>query len=136
MSKLIISRKKEWQNRARKYKIYIDGEQKDIIENGKIKEMDLEPGKHQVQLKIDWCSSPEMEFDFSDDKTRTIEVSGYKLMRWIYPIFLIVFGTFLMAKWIFELYVDELMYVSIPIILILFYYMTLGRKKYLTIKEI
>lgn len=64
MSKLIISRKKEWQNRARKYKIYIDGEQKDIIENGKIKEMDLEPGKHQVQLKIDWCSSPEMEFDF------------------------------------------------------------------------
>ena len=136
MAKLIISRRKEWQNKSRKFKLFIDGEQIDVINDGEIKEINLSQGKHTIVFKVDWCSSPELEFDFSDDKTRAIEVSGYKLMRWIYPIFLLIFGAFLIAKWIFEIYIDELMYVSIPIILILFYYLTLGRKKYLTVKEI
>jgi hypothetical protein len=136
MAKLIISRSKEWQNKSRKFKLFIDGEQIDVINDGEIKEVNLNQGKHKIVFKVDWCSSPEMEFDFSNDKTQTIEVSGYKLMRWIYPIFLLIFGVFLMVKWIFNIYIDELMYVSIPVILILFYYLTLGRKKYLAVKEL
>ena len=36
MGKLIISRKKEWNNKGRKFGVYIDGEKKDIIGNGEI----------------------------------------------------------------------------------------------------
>ncbi|MFP4025678.1 MAG: hypothetical protein ACLFVR_14240, partial [Thiohalospira sp.] len=63
MGKLIISRRKEWQNRGRKFGVYIDGEKVDVIENGAIKEMELEPGKHTLKFKIDWCSSPEKEIE-------------------------------------------------------------------------
>jgi hypothetical protein len=136
MSKLIISRKKEWQNRARKYKVYIDGEKKDIIENGKIKEMDLEPGKHQVQLKIDWCSSPEIELEIPEDRSKTIEVSTYKLNGWISKIMYLLFGSFFLIKIFLNKEIKELIIVMIPFFLIFLYYLTFGRKKYIEIREL
>ena len=36
MAKIILSRKKEWANRARKFTIFIDGEKKDTISNGEM----------------------------------------------------------------------------------------------------
>jgi hypothetical protein len=136
MAKLIISRRKEWSNRARKFNIYVDGKLLDVIGHNEIKEFELDSGKHNILLKVDWCSSPEMEFELSSDKSKSVEVSIFKLMRWIYPLLYGIFGAFLLLKWIFEIYIQELVYVAIPLFLILVYYFSFGRKKYIEIKEL
>jgi len=136
MPKLVISRRKEWSNRARKFSIYIDGKFHDVISNNEIKDFDLESGKHNVLLKVDRCSSPEIEIDLSDEKSTTMEASIFKLMRWIYPILYGIFAAFLLLKWIFDIYIQELVYVVIPLVLIIAYYFTFGRKKYIEIIEL
>lgn len=136
MGKLIISRRKEWINKARKYNIFIDGVKKEVINNNEVKEIELEAGEHQLVLKVDWCSSPEFKVNILDDKAKSVEVSNFKQARWIYPIFYVVFGAFMLIKWIYNIYVEEFMYLVFPLVLILFYYLSFGRKKYLVIKEL
>lgn len=57
-SKLIIKRGFAFNDMARAYKVYVDG-----IESGKIMpnqtlELEVGSGTHEVQFKVDWCSSP------------------------------------------------------------------------------
>jgi len=136
MSKLIISRKKEWYNKARKFKIFIDGEKKDTIENGEVKELEVESGKHNVQFKMDWCSCPVVEMEIPEDKSKTLEVSGFKMARWIYPLLYILFGAYVIAKLAFQLEIKEIIYAIIPLVAIMLYYLSFGRKNYLVTKEL
>ena len=135
MGRLIVSRRKDWQNRGRKFGVYIDGEKKDVIENGEIKELEIESGKHKVQFKIDWCSSPELEIEIPTEKSKSIEISGYKIGRWLFPLFYIVFGIYFLLKMFLNKNIVELMYLVIPFFLVMLYYYTFGRKKYIEIKE-
>jgi hypothetical protein len=135
MAKLFIKRKKEWNNRARKFKLYIDGEKVDNIGNGEIKEFELKPGKHTVIAKIDWMSSPEFKVDLSDDKSKTIELSGYKLGRFMAPVFLGIIGLAFIFDYVFQIDTKFLFYLFIPPILVSLYYSTIGRKKFIEIKE-
>lgn len=136
MSKLIISRKKEWQNKSRKFNVFIDGEKRDIIESGEVKEFEVEPGKHQVQFKVDWCSSPVVDKEIPADKSKTIEISGYKLSKWVTMIMYILFTSFFIIKIFFDKEIKELIYIMIPFFLIFLFYLTLGRKKYIEVKEL
>lgn len=136
MGKLIISRRKEWQNRGRKFGVYIDGEKFDVIENGAIKELELEPGKHKVKFKIDWCSSPEEEIEVPENKAKSIEVSGFKLGKWLFPVFYVVLALFFLIKVFLDKTIDELVYVVLPLFVVYLYYLTFGRKKYIEIKEL
>ena len=136
MGRLIVSRRKDWQNRGRKFGVYIDGEKKDVIENGEIKELEIESGKHKVQFKIDWCSSPELEIEIPTEKSKSIEISGYKIGRWLFPLFYIVFGIYFLLKMFLNKNIVELMYLVIPFFLVMLYYYTFGRKKYIEIKEL
>ena len=135
MAKLIVKRKKEWNNRARKFKLYIDGEKVDHIGNGEIKEFELKPGKHTVIAKMDWMSSPEFEVDLSGDKSKTIELSGYKLGRYLAPFLFGLLGLVLVLDYIFHVEVKFLFYLFIPPFLVSLYYSTIGRKKFIEIKE-
>lgn len=136
MGKLIISRRKEWSNRGRKFKIFINGENVDYIENGEVKELNLEPGKNKVLFKVDWCSSQEIDLEISDEKAKTIEVSGFKIGRWMYPLFYALLAAYFIIKVAFNVYLKELMYPVIPLTLIILYYVSFGRKKYIEIKEL
>ncbi|MEE4197688.1 MAG: hypothetical protein V2I54_08595 [Bacteroidales bacterium] len=136
MAKLILSRRKEWQNRGRKFGIYIDGEKADVLENGEIKELELDPGKHTVKFKMDWMSSPEKELEISEEKSKSVEVSGFKLGKWLYPLFYLVLALFFIIKVFLEKTIDELVYIMIPLLAVYLYYLTIGRKKYLEIKEL
>jgi len=135
MAKLIVKRKKEWNNRARKFKLYIDGEKVDHIGNGEIKEFELKPGKHTVIAKMDWMSSPEFELDLSGDKSKTIELSGYKLGRYLVPFLFGLLGLVLVLDYVFHVEVKFLFYFFIPPLLVSLYYSTIGRKKFIEIKE-
>ena len=136
MGKLIISRRKEWQNRGRKFKIFVDGENIDLIKNGEIKELDLKSGNHKVQFKIDWCGSSEVQIEIPEDKSKSLEVRGFKIGKWMLPLFNIVLTVFFLITVFFNYTVRELAYASIPFLLIMLYYLTFGRKKYIEISEL
>ena len=136
MAKLIISRRKEWQNRGRQFKIFVDGENIDLIKNGEIKELDLKSGNHKVKFKIDWCESQEVEIEIPEDKSRSLEVSGFKIGRWVLPFFNLTLAAFFLIKVFLDQTIKELVYVSIPFLLIMMYYLTIGRKKYIEVSHL
>lgn len=64
MTKIIVRRTKAiWQDRARKYNVLLDGKEVTRVSNGSEVEFEVEPGKHTVQMQIDWCSSQKFEVD-------------------------------------------------------------------------
>lgn len=70
MAKLVISREKAlWQDRARQYAVVVDGEEVGKIGNGGELSVDLAPGSHTVQMRIDWCSSPALEVSLQAGNT-------------------------------------------------------------------
>ena len=67
-SKIIIKRDKQYADSIRNYKIFLDGEKIYTISNGEEKEFQIGPGKHSIQLKIDWCKSNQIEFEIKDNQ--------------------------------------------------------------------
>jgi hypothetical protein len=64
MTKIIVRRTNAiWQDKARKYTVLLDGKEIAAVSNGSAVEFEAEPGKHTVQMKIDWCCSPMLEVD-------------------------------------------------------------------------
>jgi|SRR5471032_2028994 len=62
MAKIIVRRKKAiWQDRGRKYIVLLDGAEIARVSNGSEVAFDVVPGKHTVQLQIDWCYSQSFE---------------------------------------------------------------------------
>jgi hypothetical protein len=56
--RLIVEREhKAWADRARAYKVLVDGAEVGRVANGATETFELPPGQHVVQLKIDWCRS-------------------------------------------------------------------------------
>ncbi|MCL3782069.1 hypothetical protein EMN47_16905 [Prolixibacteraceae bacterium JC049] len=142
MAKLIIKRKSEWSNRLKAYKLFIDGKQVESIKNGEIKEFQLEDGTHQVEAKVNWCSTGVFEFEVIDGKTKMYEVSLFKYGNIIGPlmgllaVILIIGRRYAEAN---EIELGNMKYIAIlviPFFLYMIYYITLGRKKYLRIKSI
>ena len=126
MAKLIIKRTSEWNNRMRNIGIYLDGEKIGVIENGQVIEFEVEPGQHKLKTKIDWCGSETLKF----------ELSGFKLGKWLMPIALVIsINYFVLGE---QLNIDPMIFLLLilPIILYLIYHWTLGRNKYLRLREI
>ncbi|MDA7980474.1 MAG: hypothetical protein MPJ50_17075 [Pirellulales bacterium] len=47
---------------TRRYRIEVDGQTRSSIRQGKSAEIPLEPGQHQLIMRIDWFSSPPLDF--------------------------------------------------------------------------
>jgi len=138
--KLIVSRKSEWVNRRRNYKLFIDGKEVGAIKGSSSEEFMVEPGTHLVQCKIDWCCSPDYKVEVQDGKNNYLRVSSG--MKFYPPLFiLMLIGVFLpfyfkltklpRPEWLGTAQIVLL----IPGILYLFYYLTFNRKKYLLVQE-
>jgi hypothetical protein len=129
MATIKITRTKEDNNRMRDYQLLIDGQKVGTIANGQTKEFEVPSGQHSIVAKIDWCSSPELSFDSSD--TKTFFVGGFKGGNWIMPISLGIIVLHIILKYFWGF--DYLMILFIPAALPILYYMTFGRKNYLTL---
>ena len=131
MAKLIIQRTSEYTNRMRSYGIYVDGNKVGTIGSGDVKEFQIPPGQHKLYAKIDWCSSPELEFETGDTETKLFKVGAFKNANWLMPLALgIVIVSFIIKK---TTGIDYFLFLVIPIVLLLLYYLTIGRKNYLTL---
>jgi len=134
MATIVVQRTSEYLNRIRNYGVYIDGKKVGTIANGETNEFSVSTGQHLIYTKIDWCSSRTLNFDSSDNEIRRFEVGGFKHGYWLMPtaIFIIILSYILNLKHDFE----YLFYLAIPIFLLLVYYLTVGRKRYLNLTEI
>ena len=63
-----ITRKHAFMDLFRAYKVLLDGKEVSRIRNGKQIEVDVSPGIHLMQLKIDWCYSNEVEFELKNNQ--------------------------------------------------------------------
>jgi hypothetical protein len=61
-----VERKEGWRDRARPYKVVIDGQKVGGVGHGQQESFEVVPGTHEVFLKLDWCRSPKL----------TVEVAG------------------------------------------------------------
>jgi len=126
MATIKLSRTSEFINRIRDYQIYIDGQKIGSIANGEMKEFQTTKGQHTIVAKIDWCLSPAIAFNIDESQTIKLKVGGFKNGNWIMPIgFVLIFiGYIFNFEWT--------LFVALPILATLFYYLTIGRKNYLT----
>ena len=135
MTKLIIKRTSEWNNRMRDIGIYLDGKKIGVIGNGEIKEFEVEPGEHTLKSKIDWCGSETLIINLTDNETKRIELSGFKLGRFMMPIALII--SIIYFAFGQQLNLNPMLFLLLiaPFGLYLVYNLTLGRNKYLRLDE-
>lgn len=133
MAKVIIQRTNEFNNRLRGYGIYIDGNKVGTISNGQAEEYVVTPGTHTLIAKIDWCTSPEITFDVKEDDKKYFRVGGFKYGNWLMPLALIVIIMSYIVRRVYK--IEWTFYLVIPVFLLLIYYITFGRKNYLTLKE-
>lgn len=131
MEILRIKRTSEYNNRMRDYKIFIDGQQVGTIANGETKDFFTTDGQHTETAKIDWCSSPNILVDIKKNQPINFKVGGFKNGQLLILTALVVIVLHFIFSKIANF--DYLIYLEIPFFLILFYYLTIGRKKYLTL---
>ena len=133
MATIILKRTSEFVNLLRNYKVYIDGIKVGTINNGGTKEFIVTPGQHSIITKIDWCCSQSINFEVTNEEVKKIKVGGFKNANWLMPtaLIVIILGYILNSNYSF----GYLFYFLIPAYLILVYYLTFGRKKYLSLTE-
>ena len=139
MATIRINRSDEWMNSARKYGIYIDNEKVGTISRKEIKEFSVQPGKHKVRAKIDWCGSKDFNCELKNEQTETLTIKGSNKSRLLVALCFIpiIFSTFIKnliassSKLLISLGIG----LSIAIFLVVIYYFTIGRNSYLQIER-
>ena len=134
MATIKIKRTSELVNMARNYRIFIDKQFVGKIANGATKEFPTTAGYHTVTAKIDWCSSPNISININTNETKYLTVGNFKYGSWLVLLGLGIVVLLFMLKGIFG-FSYALNFFLIPIFLLFFYYITIGRKKYLTLSE-
>jgi hypothetical protein len=138
VAKLIITRTSEFNNLTREFRIFLNGKEIGTISSGDTEEFDIPEGNHNLCAKIDWCGSENFPITLRNDETKSITISGFKfggILMIITPftlIFLILFRDFIKSHFFLKL---PALVAAMFVVLTLTYYMTIGRKKYLVIKE-
>lgn len=63
VGEIILSRDSGWTDRIRKYRILIDGQQAAEIANGQTIRLNVPPGPHTLQARIDWARTGVVSFN-------------------------------------------------------------------------
>lgn len=87
-----------YRDKARSYKIMIDGKCYGKIKDGETKNIDIGSGHHTMYLKIDWCRSNKIDFHISDNEILEFECAN-SMNNWRMLFYLLYF-TFLKNKYL------------------------------------
>jgi hypothetical protein len=63
-----IVRSKQYVNKSRNFIVMINDCEMGRIEDGGISEIPMEPGEHEIYLKIDWCRSNKVKFLINENE--------------------------------------------------------------------
>ena len=139
-AKIVVSRQKEWFNRSRSFRIWIDGIESDIIGDGGTISFWVAPGDHKIQCRLAWYGSQEIRMHLAPGETNWFKVRNGMKYYW-HSFVVLLIGIVLNLTAVGQDDERPLWAPLIELILILpalfymLYYMTLGRKKYLILEE-
>ncbi len=136
MAKLILKRTSEWVNSMRHISIYLNEKKIDSIANGETKTFEVEPGKHILRAKLDWCTSKPLVFDLPEGNTLEIELSGFKYGRWLMPVALLLPAGFIAIRSIQPIPPVYYSLSLVPVFGYLLYFISWGRNKYLRLRAV
>ncbi len=80
----------------RAYRIFIDGKESGTIRRTESCTFEVQPGRHEVFLKIDWCSSPLFTVNIAAGEEVKLICKGKLLAALLWPYFV----TFGCRRWI------------------------------------
>ena len=133
MAKLIIKRANEYGNAARKYGVYIDDQKAGTISNNDTESYDLAAGSHTLYAKIDLCYSQVLTVTLSEGETKYVRLSGIPYANLVILIYIIIVALSVLLAYYTD--IDFILFTVPTFPLITLYYLTLGRRRYLTLKE-
>ncbi|WP_247232900.1 DUF2846 domain-containing protein [Telluribacter sp. SYSU D00476] len=129
-----VTRNDESINRFMAYGIYVDDKKIGAIPNEETLQLKVAPGRHTIYARLDWCYSPVLTFDVKEGEVRTFNVNSLKNTNLLMiALFLVVLYNTL--RFLFDVDNPRLIVLTFPAILVLLYFLTLGRKKYLSLSE-
>jgi len=67
---------KAWVDRARAYRVLVDGGEVGRVRDGDTETYDVAPGQHTVQLKVDWARSRPIEVQVPDGGEARVRCRG------------------------------------------------------------
>lgn len=134
MPKLIIKRTNTQLNKISVYDIFIDGKNRGWIEDGQLKEYDISSGNHTVKAKVNWFCSPELNLEVEENSVIKLELDSSKFNKRMPFVGLGI--TFLYFVLSFFWHFEFTLFVFPPLMLVMFYTFTFGRKKYLSLKKV
>lgn len=121
------------ENGAKEYEIYIDKQKAGTISDGDIMEFNTTNGKHQINLKVDQFSSPDITIETYEDKITNLKIIEFKKIKWAWEIIIAIFTLHFILRMTIGFKYTLLLF--IPVFLLDIYYRTLGWKKHLKLEE-
>lgn len=134
MATIRLTRKNEPINILRNYRVFIDEQEVGTIANGTTKDFITTADQHIITIKIDWCSSPDMLINVGENEIIYMKVGGFKNNKLLLSLgFSFIALSFILAQFT---YFEYALFLVLPMLIGLIYYLTLGRKKYLVLTNV
>lgn len=95
LANITLKRKKAWGDCLRSYKILLDGTEVGTIKQGHTWTHNCNPGQHSLQLKVDWLTSPKVDFEVTSDNQPIV----FECRNNIIPMLAIVY-ILMPSRWI------------------------------------
>ena len=131
MARIVIVRANEFMNRFRSIGLYLDGEHLSDIDNDETIEYEIPAGEYQLVAKIDWCGSQTIKFNVSENENRVFELSGFKHNKVMMPFSVILVTLHFIMQLFFGIQLS--IFFILPLVLLLLFYISIGRNQYLTL---
>ncbi|MBU5261370.1 hypothetical protein [Bacillus atrophaeus] len=85
-----ISRTSQYINKMRGFSVLIDGAEMGNIKDGGRLRIDLQPGEHVIQVKVDWCTSQTLRFTLYEGEVLKFRcgspIRGWKLLLVLFSV--------------------------------------------------
>ncbi|MDQ6480312.1 hypothetical protein [Dyadobacter sp. LHD-138] len=133
MPKLKITLTQKWNKRTKEIEVLNNGKELGTVYNGETSEFDIPDGSHKISVKSGWYGSKEVTFSIHENETKSFSVDVFKYGNLIISSLFAVIIIHFIASTFFN--ISYLVWLNIPALLIMAYYLTLGRNDYLVIKE-
>lgn len=138
-TKIILNRKPEFINKRRAFQFFIDGKEVSKIKNGGSEEFILEPGTHELQAKINWCSTEVLTVDLKEGETLFLKMrSGMKYFTAAYFLMIAALLSTLIFRYAHIPLPENFYWYQAagiaPFIIYLLVYVTIKRKEYIVIE--
>jgi hypothetical protein len=73
---LVVRRADRYADQLGQYRVIVDGRDIGRVANGQTTSFKVDPGKHTIQLRIQWCASQPLEFESTPGAAVVVECSA------------------------------------------------------------